>query len=100
MNLLKLTKLHVDALTSYSATPLQLLALAGLSIFIIILYMIGWIIHDYCVLAPPNGWATIACSIWFIGGVIISLATLEEYIGKMYIETKKRTRYFVSEKLI
>ena len=101
MSFLKLIKLSVDALTSYSATPLRLLALAGILIFCISLCMIAWTIHDYCVLGTPNGWATIACSIWFIGGIIvISLATLGEYIGKMYIETKRRPRYFIYEKLI
>ena len=101
MSFFKLIKLSVDALTSYSATPLRLLALAGILIFCISLCMIAWTIHDYCVLGTPNGWATIACSIWFIGGVIIiSLAILGEYIGKMYIETKKRPRYFVRKRMI
>ena len=101
MSFFKLIKLSVDALTSYSSTPLRLLSLVGLLIFFISLCMIGWTIHDYCVLGTPNGWATIACSIWFIGGVIIiSLAILGEYIGKMYIETKKRPRYFVRKRMI
>ena len=101
MTFLKLIKLSVDALTSYSATPLRLLALIGVLIFCISLCMILWTIHDYCVLGTPNGWATITCSIWFIGGVIIiSLAVLGEYIGKMYIEAKKRPRFFIREKLI
>lgn len=101
MSFFKLIKLSVDALTSYSSTPLRLLSLVGLLIFFISLCMIGWTIHDYCVLGTPNGWATIACSIWFIGGVIIiSLAILGEYIGKMYIETKRRPRYFVRKRMI
>jgi hypothetical protein len=46
-----------------------------------------------------GGWASLAISIWFIGGILISLGLIGEYIGKIYLEVKKRTKYIVDATL-
>ena len=46
-----------------------------------------------------TGWSSTTCIICFIGGIqMISLGILGEYIGKIYMETKSRPRYIISEK--
>ena len=46
-----------------------------------------------------SGWASMTSIICFIGGVqLISLGVLGEYIGKIYLETKARPRYIISER--
>lgn len=100
MSARSLIRLSLDALTSFSVTPLRIIGIIGFFIFLASLCMIGWVLYDYFSQGTPNGWATITCSLWFLGGLIMmSLAVMGEYIGKMYLETKKRPRYFVKTRL-
>ena len=46
-----------------------------------------------------SGWASMTSLICFIGGVqLVCLGILGEYIGKIYLETKARPRYIISER--
>ncbi len=96
----KLFNLSIDAITSFSVAPLRFIGLLGVLVFMVSLVMIAWFIAEWFCHRAPAGWATITCSLWFLGGlVMMSMAILGEYIGKMYMETKKRPRYFLSERL-
>ncbi len=96
----KLLNLSIDAITSFSVAPLRLIGVLGFCIFLTSLLMIAWFIADWFTHRAPAGWATITCSLWFLGGLgMISMAILGEYLGKMYMETKKRPRYFLSQRL-
>ena len=45
------------------------------------------------------GWASMTCIICFVSGVqLICLGIIAEYIGKIYMETKQRPRYIISER--
>jgi Na+/H+ antiporter NhaC len=45
------------------------------------------------------GWASTVCIILFLGGVqLLSIGVIGEYIGKIYMETKHRPRYIISER--
>lgn len=47
-----------------------------------------------------SGWSSMILSIWFIGGIqLLCIGLIGEYIGKIYIETKKRPKYFVETEL-
>ena len=47
-----------------------------------------------------DGWTSLACSIWALGGIqLLSLGVIGEYVGKIYNETKRRPRYIVEEVL-
>lgn len=46
-----------------------------------------------------DGWASMTCIICFVSGIqMISLGVIGEYIGKIYLETKQRPRYIISER--
>jgi hypothetical protein len=46
-----------------------------------------------------EGWASMTSIICFISGIqLISLGVIGEYIGKIYMETKRRPRYIISER--
>ena len=50
--------------------------------------------------ATVLGWASMICSVWAIGGLILlSLGVIGEYIGKIYLETKARPRFLIREVL-
>ncbi len=95
----KLFNLSVDAITSFSTAPLRLIGFVGIAVFLVSLFMIAWFIVDWCCHRAPAGWATITCSLWFLGGLgMMGMAILGEYLGKMYMETKKRPRYYIEKR--
>lgn len=96
----QLFNLGMDAMTSFSVVPLRLIGLIGWLVFVIGLLQVVWTCVDVCHGNPPSGYATLLCSMWFLGGLgMICMAVMGEYMGKMYMETKKRPRYFISEVL-
>ena len=96
----KLLHLSMDAITSFSVAPLHFIGMIGVGTVLVSLIMLTWTVYDFFCNETPSGWATVVCSIWFIGGVLmLCLAVVGEYIGKMYMEAKKRPRYFVEKKL-
>ena len=67
----------------------SLLSFIGV-IWSVVLHFMGYSIQ---------GWASTTSIICFIGGVqLISLGVIGEYIGKIYLETKGRPRYIISER--
>lgn len=97
----KLINLSLDAITSFSVAPLRLISLVGFTVLLIGVVMIIWTIADALRGITPSGYATLSCSLWFIGGlVMMCMGVLGEYIGKLYMEAKKRPRYFVAERLL
>jgi putative glycosyltransferase len=91
--------LLIDAVTSFSTSPLKLIFGAGVviftaSAFVTLSLLVEWLNHGN----PTSGWASLILSIWFIGGLnMLSLGIIGVYISRIFIETKKRPRVIVSE---
>lgn len=97
----KLINLSLDAITSFSIAPLRLIGGLGFLIFLTGLGMIAWTIADALRGITPSGYATLTCSLWFLGGLgMLCLSIVGEYLGKLYMEAKKRPRFFIREKLM
>mgnify|MGYP003312780448 CR=1 FL=1 len=94
----KMLSLAFDGITSLSIKPIRMIM--GLGMFIAILSFVG-VIWSFVVRLSGNavsGWASMTCLICFLGGIqLICLGVLGEYIGKIYMETKERPRYIISE---
>ena len=95
----KMLGLATDGITSLSVKPLQLIT--GFGVVVALISFIGCIwalITAICGKAVP-GWASMTCIVCFVSGVqLISLGIIGEYIGKIYLETKARPRYIISER--
>ncbi|MCR4589267.1 MAG: glycosyltransferase family 2 protein [Lachnospiraceae bacterium] len=93
----KMLSLALDGITSFSIQPLRLVFMFGIISFIVSLIMMALTIIDHVRGVTVPGWSTLTISIWLLGGVqLLSLGVLGEYIGRTYMETKRRPRYFVS----
>lgn len=95
----KMLALAVDGITSLSIKPIRMIT--GLGIGIALLSFIGviWSVVTYFLGNTVAGWASMTSLICFIGGIqLICLGVLGEYIGKIYLETKARPRYIISER--
>lgn len=95
----KMLKLSVDGITSFSIVPIRLIFLTGLSM---ILICIGIIIYSIVVKLQGEsvpGWTSLMMSIWIgIGLIMTSIGIVGEYIGKIYLETKRRPKYQIWER--
>ena len=96
----KMLTLALDGITSFSIQPLRLVFMFGILAFIVSIIMMGLTIYDHIRGVTVPGWSTLTISIWLLGGVqLLSLGILGEYIGRTYMESKRRPRYFVSSVL-
>ncbi len=98
-SLRRMTRLAVDGLTSFSVMPLRLATLSGILISLLsFLYAIyALLIKIFTENAAP-GWSSIMAGIYFLGGIqLIFLGLHGEYIGKIFMEVKRRPNYIVSE---
>jgi glycosyltransferase involved in cell wall biosynthesis len=95
----KMLGLAIDGITSLSVKPLQMIT--GFGIFVAVISFLGclWaLITAICGKAVP-GWASMTCIVCFVSGVqLVCLGIIGEYIGKIYLETKERPRYIISER--
>ncbi|MBQ8216585.1 MAG: glycosyltransferase family 2 protein [Oscillospiraceae bacterium] len=95
----KMIALAVDGITSLSVKPLRLIM--GFGIFVAIVSFIGviWALITALLGHSVSGWASMTCIICFVSGVqLICLGIIGEYIGKIYMESKQRPRYIISER--
>ncbi len=94
----KMLRLAADGITSFSIRPLRIITAMG---FLCVLVCICFIIYDLVVFFQGQtitGWTSMMLSLWFIAGMLlIALGCVGEYIGRIYMETKRRPRYFVAE---
>lgn len=92
----KMVKLAADGITSLSIKPIRMVFLGGTLIFSLsCLIAIGYFIM-FLLGKNISGYTSIIMSLWLLGGMLMmSIGCVGEYIGKMYLETKKRPRYIV-----
>lgn len=97
---LKLASLSVDAITSFSALPLHIITILGvtsliLSIIIGVQTFIKWAFGT-----SADGFTTVILLLLLIGGLImISLGLIGIYIARIYTEVKARPRYIISKSI-
>ncbi len=98
-SLRKMISFALNGITSFSIMPLRIISFIGFLVFFITLILGSYSL--YAALFTNStipGWASTVLPIYFIGGIqLLSLGIVGEYIGKIYIETKKRPRYFIEE---
>ncbi len=94
----KMLALAWEGITSMSIQPIRLITWLGAIVFAISIIMIIYSLVSFFVGAAVSGWASILCSIWAIGGLqLLAIGIIGEYIGKIYLETKRRPRFIIEE---
>ncbi len=95
----KMLALAADGITSLSVKPLRLITGFGVIVALISFIGVIWALVTALRGNSVPGWASMTCIVCFVGGVqLISLGIIGEYIGKIYMETKARPRYIISER--
>ena len=94
----KMLALAWEGITSLSTKPIKLITRLGLLIFLVSLVMLIYTLVRFFIGATENGWASLAASIWTIGGLqMMAIGIIGEYIGKIYLESKHRPRFIVED---
>lgn len=87
-----------DALTGFSTKPLKMATrLAFLSLYVTFL-MAVYVFLSLVLYSTAPGWASMLLAISFFSGIqLLTLGIMGEYIGRLYMESKQRPMYFLSE---
>lgn len=96
----KLWNLAVEGITSFSTFPLRMWTYIGLFVAGAAFLYGAWMIWDTLAFGNPvRGYPSLLISMLFLGGIqLIGIGILGEYIGRIYMEVKKRPRYLLKDK--
>jgi glycosyltransferase involved in cell wall biosynthesis len=88
-----------EGITSFSSVPLRIASTTGLIISLGTVCLIFWALYTKIRGFTVPGWASIVIPLFFIGGLnILFLGLIGEYIGKIYLEVKKRPLFIIKER--
>ena len=95
----KLFGLAFDGVTSLSVKPIKIITWFGFFVALVSFVLLIYTIIVHFVKNTPQGWASTSCIICFLSGMqMMSIGVIGEYIGKIYLETKQRPRYIISDR--
>ena len=98
-NYWRLWNLALEGITSFSTVPLRLATYVGVLTALVAFGWGLWIIARTVVWGDPvQGWPSLMTVVLFLGGLqLVALGIVGEYLGRMYVESKQRPLYLVSE---
>lgn len=97
----KMIAFAFEGITSFSVKPLRLALILGGAAFLISIVILIYGLIRWALGLTITGWTSLLFSIWALGGLqLLMLGVVGEYVGKAYLETKRRPRYIISEMLL
>lgn len=92
----KMMTLAMDGITSMSIRPLRMISVLGLGICVLSVILCIFSLVDWAKGNNVPGYTTSIIVSLVMGGItVFSLGIIGEYIGKIYLETKRRPRYII-----
>jgi polyisoprenyl-phosphate glycosyltransferase len=96
----RMIRLAFDAITGFSVMPLRLASLAGscvgvIGLLLLIYTLVGWITGRVA-----QGWTSLMSLMLILGGAqLLLLGIFGEYLGRLYMEAKRRPLFVVDRVL-
>ena len=95
----KMLALAFNGITSLSVKPISLITGMGCFVSFLGLVIAVWAIIEAILGNTVPGWTSTICVVCLLGGIqLVSLGVIGQYVGKTYLETKRRPRYIISER--
>lgn len=96
----KMVSFAFNGITSFSIKPLTMILYLGIVAILISIIAVIYSLVRHFQGETITGWTSLFVSIWFLGGVqLASIGMVGQYVGKNFIETKKRPRYYIESYL-
>lgn len=97
----KMMTLALNGITSFSVKPIYSILSTGV-IFVAISLCIGiYVLVSLLSGTAEHGWASLMLSVWFVGGVVLlAIGVIGLYIGRIFIEVKRRPHYHIREEIL
>ncbi len=95
----KMLALAFNGITSLSVRPISVIT--GIGVFVSFLGVAAavWAIVEAILGNTVAGWTSLICVVCLLGGIqLISLGVIGQYVGKTYLETKRRPRYIIRQR--
>ncbi len=95
----KMLKFASTGVTAFSVKPLKISIYLGfvIAVFAFLYGLYALYVHLFTDQAI-TGWTSVIISVLFVGGInLLMLGIIGEYLGKMFIENKRRPNYLISE---
>lgn len=94
----KMLSFATEGVTSFSVKPIKFAVFLGTLSFLVSIAMLIYCIYQKIAGYTVPDWSSLGVSIWAVGGMqLFMIGVIGEYIGKIYLETKKRPRYVIEE---
>jgi hypothetical protein len=85
-----------NGITSFTVVPLRMISAVGGLVFLASLFMIAYAVIGVLTDKVLPGWTSVVIPLYLLGGLImLSIGVVGEYIGKMFLEAKRRPRFLV-----
>jgi polyisoprenyl-phosphate glycosyltransferase len=95
-NLKKMIRFAVQGITAFSVRPLYLATGLGLFFSALALLYIPYILYSYYSGHAVSGWASLLATVVFFGGMqLLVLGIIGMYLGKLFMQSKKRPNYII-----
>ena len=94
----KMLSFAFDGITSFSVKPIRFITALGLVIFLVSLVILVYSLVVNAIGNTVSGWTSTIMSVWLLGGLqLMAIGVIGEYVGKSYMESKRRPRYIIDK---
>ena len=94
----KMLRFALDGITSFSIVPLRIASTFGITFGIAGLAGLLYALYSWAVGTAVSGWTSVIAAIFLLGGVqLLMLGIFGEYLGRLYMESKRRPLYLVDQ---
>jgi polyisoprenyl-phosphate glycosyltransferase len=94
----QMIRLAVDAITGFSTRPLRIASYVGLSCSVATFLLLMYIVLQHFAGRTVQGWTSLAVIILGLGSIqMLIIGIIGEYLGRLYMEAKKRPLYLIQE---
>ena len=94
----KMLSFALEGVTSFSNRPIRYVALLGAACVLLGVVMAVYVLAALIGGRSVQGWASLMVSVWLLGGLnLVALGVVGEYVGKIYMETKRRPKFILEQ---
>lgn len=94
----KMMRFAIQGITSFSTKPLSMAIILGISLSVMaFIFYIGYVLYSIYYGHVISGWASVITTVVFFGGLnLVVLGIIGVYIGKLFMQSKGRPNYLIS----